>query len=132
MARVASTKIEVQDLEYVIEYLLVFTVSRRAYNSDTTITKGRNRVKLLQAALMLEKAMLELRDQEYLDTVDRICVDIEGVMVATLGTAEIQKLRTAIRQKRYKNNGFNRVFEEYQSTKSFLERKLINNYLVSK
>ena len=132
MARVASTKIDVQDLEYVIEYLLVFTFSRRAYSSDTTITKGKNRVKLLQSALTLEKAMLELRDQEYLDAVDRICVDIEGVMVATLGTAEIQKLRTAIRQKRYKNNGFNRVFEEYQSTKSFLERKLINNYLVSK
>ncbi|WP_397471754.1 hypothetical protein [Rheinheimera sp.] len=128
MARVASTKIEVQDLEYVIEYLLVFTVSRRAYSSDTTITKGKNRVKLLQAALTLEKAMLELRNQEYLNAVDRICVDIEGVMSATLGTAEIQKLRTAIRQKRYKNNGFNRALGEYQSTKSFLERKLINNY----
>ena len=89
-------------MEYVIEYLLVFTFSRRAYSSDTTITKGKNRVKLLQAALTLEKALLELRDQEYLDAVDRLCVDIEGVMTATLGPAEIQKLRTAVRQKRYK------------------------------
>ncbi len=79
MARVASTKIDVQDLEYVIEYLLVFTFSRRAYSSDTTITKGKNRVQLLQAALTLEKAMLELRDQEYLDAVHRVCVDIEGL-----------------------------------------------------
>ena len=92
MARVAATKIDVQDLEYVIEYLLVFTVSRRAYNSDTTITKGKNRVKLLQAALTLEKAMLELRDQEYLDAVDRVCVDIEGIMVAALCPADIQKV----------------------------------------
>ena len=84
MARVASTKTDVQDLEYVIEYLLVFTVSRRAYSSDTTITKGKNRVKLLQAALTLEKAMLELRDQEYLDAVDHVCVDIESIIAATL------------------------------------------------
>lgn len=120
MARVASTKIDVQDLEYVIEYLLVFTFSRRAYSCDTTITKGKNRVKLLQAALTLEKAMLELRDQEYLDAVDRVCVDIEGVMSATLGTTEIQKLRTAVRQKRYKNDGYSRADYEYESTKRFL------------
>ena len=78
MARVASTKIDVQDLEYVIEYLLVFTFSRRAYSSDTSITKGKNRAKLLQAALKLEKALLELRDQEYLDAVERVCVDVDG------------------------------------------------------
>lgn len=120
MARVASTKIDVQDLEYVIEYLLVFTVSRRAYSSDTTITKGKNRVKLLQAALTLEKALLELRDQEYLDAVERVCVDIEGVMAATLGTAEIQKLRSAIRQKRYKNDGYSRVHYEYLSSMSYI------------
>ena len=126
MARVASTKIDVQDLEYVIDYLLVFTFSRRAYSSDTTITKGKNRVKLLQAALKLEKAMLELRDQEYLDAVDRVCVDIEGVMVATLGTAEIHKLRTAIRQKRYKNNGYSRAAQEYESTKKYLLNRYFN------
>lgn len=126
MARVASTKIDVQDLEYVIEYLLVFTVSRRAYSSDTTITKGKNRVRLLQAALTLEKAMLELRDQEYLDAVDRVCVDIEGVMAATLGTAEIQKLRTAVRQKRYKNNGYSRADQEYESTKKYLLNRYFN------
>ena len=126
MARVASTKIDVQDLEYVIEYLLLFTVSRRAYSSDTTITKGKNRVKLLQAALNLEKAMLELRDQEYLDAVDRVCVDIEGVMVATLATAEIHKLRTAIRQKRYKNNGYSRADQEYESTKKYLLNRYFN------
>ncbi|HAW93629.1 MULTISPECIES: hypothetical protein [unclassified Arsukibacterium] len=120
MARVAATKIDVQDLEYVIEYLLVFTVSRRAYNSDTTITKGKNRVKLLQAALTLEKAMLELRDQEYLDAVDRVCVDIEGIMVAALCPADIQKLRSAIRQKRYKNDGYSRADYEYESTIRFL------------
>lgn len=122
MARVASTKIDVQDLEYVIEYLLVFTVSRRAYNSDTTITKGKNRVKLLQAALTLQKAMLELRDQEYLDVVGRVCVDIEGIIAATLSPADIQKLRSAIRQKRYKNDGFNRVLYEYESTKRYMIR----------
>ena len=120
MARVAATKIDVQDLEYVIEYLLVFTVSRRAYNSDTTITKGKNRVKLLQAALTLEKAMLELRDQEYLDAVDRVCVDIEGIMVAALCPADIKKLRSAIRQKRYKNDGYSRADYEYESTIRFL------------
>ena len=120
MARVASTKIDVQDLEYVIEYLLLFTVSRRAYSSDTTITKGKNRVKLLQAALNLEKAMLELRDQEYLDAVDRVCVDIEGIIAATLSPADIQKLRTVIRQKRYKNDGYSKADYEYESTKRFL------------
>ena len=126
MARVASTKIDVQDLEYVIEYLLVFTFSHRVYSSDTTITKGKNRVKLLQAALKLEKAMLELRDQEYLNAVDRVCVDIEGVMVATLGTAEIQKLRTAVRQKRYKNDGYSRADQEYESTKKYLLNRYFN------
>jgi hypothetical protein len=120
MARVASTKIDVQDLEYVIEYLLALIVSRRAYSCDTTITKGKNRVKLLQAALMLEKALLELRDQEYLDAVDRVCVDIEGIIAATLSPADIQKLRSAIRQKRYKNDGYSRADYEYESTKRFL------------
>jgi hypothetical protein len=124
MARIALTKIDVQDLEYVIEYLLVFTVSRRGYSSDTTITKGKNRVRLLQAALTLEKAMLELRDQEYLDAVNSVCVDIEGIMVAALCPADIHKLRTAIRQKRYKNNGFCRVFSEYESTKKYMLNKL--------
>ena len=126
MARVASTKIDVQDLEYVIEYLLLFTVSRRAYSSDTTITKGKNRVKLLQAALNLEKAMLELRDQEYLDAVDRVCVDVEGIIAATLSPADIQKLRTAIRQKRYKNDGYSRADQEYESTKKYLLNRYFN------
>ena len=123
MARVASSKIDVQDLEYVIEYLLVFIVSRRAYSSDTTITKGKNRVKLLQAALTLEKAMLELRDQEYLDAVDRVCVDIEGITAATLSLADFQKLRTSIRQKRYKNDGYSRVHYEYLSTMSYINAR---------
>lgn len=126
MARVASTKIDVQDLEYVIEYLLVFIVSRRAYSSDTTITKGKSRVRLLQAALTLEKAMLELHDQEYLDAVDRVCVDVEGIITATLSPADIQKLRIAIRQKRYKNDGYSRTEQEYESTKSFLQSKTYN------
>ena len=126
MARVASSKIDVQDLEYVIEYLLVFIVSRRAYSSDTTITKGKNRVKLLQAALTLEKAMLELRDQEYLDAVDRVCVDVEGIIVAAFSTADIQKLRTAIRQKRYKNDGYSRADQEYESTKKYLLNRYFN------
>jgi hypothetical protein len=125
MARVASTKIDVQDLEYVIEYLLVFTFSRRAYSSDTTITKGKNRVKLLQAALTLEKAMLELRDQEYLDAVERVCVDVEGIITATLSPSDIQKLRNAIRQKRYKSNGFNRAEQEYISTKQYMARRAL-------
>tara|TARA_R110002126_G_scaffold54466_2_gene147442 strand:- start:4098 stop:4478 length:381 start_codon:yes stop_codon:yes gene_type:complete len=120
MARVATTKVNVQDLEYVIEYLLVFTVSRRAYSSDTTITKGKNRVKLLQAALTLEEAMLELRDQEYLDAVDRVCVDVEGIIAAMLSPADIQKLRSAIRQKRYKNDGYSRAQYEYISTQRYL------------
>lgn len=120
MARVASTKIDVQDLEYVIEYLLLFTFSRRAYSSDTTITKGKNRVKLLQAALKLEKALLELRDQEYLDAVERVCVDVEGIITATFSPSDIQKLRIAIRQKRYKNDGYSRVHYEYLSTMSYI------------
>lgn len=126
MARLASTKIDVQDLEYVIEYLVVFTVSRRAYNGDTTITKGKNRVKLLQAALTLEKAMLELRDQAYLDAVDHVCVDVEDIIAATLSPADIQKLRSAIRQKRYKNNGYSRAAQEYESTKKYLLNRYFN------
>ena len=66
---------------------------------------------------------LELRDQEYLDAVDSVCVDIEGVMSATLSPADIQKLRTAIRQKRYKNDGYSRASYEYESTNMYLLAK---------
>lgn len=123
MARTVSNKIYTHDLEYVIEYLLVYTVSRRAYSNDSDLTRGRNRVKLLQAALTLERAMLELRDLEYLDAVDHVCIDVEGIMFATLKPSEIRKLRTAIRQKRYKNDGYSRVAYEYANTKEFLAKK---------
>lgn len=67
--------------------------------------------------------MLELRDQEYLDAVDRVCVDIEGITAATLSLADIQKLRTSIRQKRYKNDGYSRVHYEYLSTMSYINAR---------
>lgn len=123
MPKTLSTKISVADLEFVIEYLLVLSQSKRALEHDIPLYNSRNRIKLYEAAIRLEKSFLELRDQEFIDAINRVCVDIEGIVVSTMPADEIKKLKTAIRQKRYKNNDYNRLLNEYQSTLAFMAQR---------
>jgi hypothetical protein len=123
MTRIASTKISVADLEFVIEYLIFLSQSKRAFHLDIPLYKSRNRIKLYESAIRLETAMIEKRDQDFIDAIDHICVDIESIVKSTIPTDEIQRLKTAIRQKRYKNNDFNRLLNEYNSTQSFLAER---------
>ncbi|WP_290610297.1 hypothetical protein, partial [Arsukibacterium sp. UBA3155] len=71
-----------------------------------------------------ETALLEKRDEDFIDAIDRVCIDVEGIVVNAIPPEEIQRLKTAIRQKRYKNNDFNRLLSEYQSTLSFVDGRL--------
>lgn len=123
MPKTTSTKVSVADLEFVIEYLLVLSQSKRALEHDIPLYSSRNRLKLYEAAIRLEKSFLELRVQEFIDAVDRICVDVEGIIVSTIPAEEIKKLKTAIRQKRYKSNDYNRLLNEYQSTLQFMAQR---------
>ena len=116
MPKTLSTKTSVADLEFVIAYLLVLSQSKRALIHDIPLHNSRNRIKLYEAATRLEKSFVELRDQEFIDVINKVCVDIEGIIVATMPADEIKKLKIAIRQKRYKNNSYNRLLSEYQST----------------
>lgn len=123
MPKTLSTKISVADLEFVIEYLLVLSQSKRALEHDIPLYNSRNRIKLYEAAVRLEKSFLELRDQEFIDAINRVCADIEGIVVSTMPADEIKKLKTATRQKRYKNNDYNRLLNEYQSTLAFMTQR---------
>jgi len=116
MPKTTSTTVSVADLEFTIAYLLVLSQSKRALNHDVPLYKSRNRIKLYEAAIRLEKSFEGLRDQEFIDAINRVCVDIEGIIVSTIPAGEIKKLKSAIRQKRYKNNIYNRLLSEYQST----------------
>ena len=123
MARQTSTKIDVADLEFIIEYLILLAQSKRAFQLDIPLYKSVNRVKLYKAAISVETALLEKRDKDFIEAIDRVCVDVEGIVVNTIPRDEIQRLKTAIRQKRYKNNDFNRLLNEYQSTLKYLESR---------
>jgi len=123
MARQISTKIDVADLEFVIEYLILLAQSKRAFQLDIPLYKSVNRVKLYKAALCVETALLEKRDEDFIETIDRVCVDVEGVVANTIPRDEIQRLKTAIRQKRYKNNDFNRLLNEYINTIKYIKSR---------
>ncbi|MCO4322295.1 hypothetical protein [Aliidiomarina quisquiliarum] len=123
MSRTATTKISVADLDFVIQYLILLSQSKRAFKLDIPLYKSRNRIKLYESAILLETALIEKRDQDFIDAIDRICVDIEGIVKSTIPTDEIQRLKTAIRQKRYKNNEFNRLLNEYNNTLSYIAER---------
>lgn len=127
MSRTLTTKISVADLDFVIQYLILLSQSKRAFQLDIPLYKSRNRIKLYESAILLETALMEKKDQDFIDAIDRICVDIEGIVKSTIPTEEIQKLKTAIRQKRYKNNDFNRPLNEYNSTQTFLAERRLNS-----
>ncbi|WP_445769175.1 hypothetical protein [Rheinheimera sp.] len=97
MAKPTSTKISVADLEFVIEYLLVLSQSKRA--------------------------LLEERDQSFITAIDHVCNDVEGIITTAIPVEDVQKLKTAIRQKRYKNNDYRRLYIECQSTLDFMARR---------
>lgn len=123
MAKQTSTKITPADLEFVVEYLILLSQSKRALKLDIPLYKSRDRIKLFEAAIRIETAMLEKKDQDFIDAIDRLCVDVEGIVTSSIPNNEIQKLKTAIRQKRYKNNEFKRVLFEYQSTLDFMTNR---------
>lgn len=123
MAKQTSTKINVADLEFVIEYLVLLAQSKRALQLDIPLYKSVNRIKLFKAAVCIETALLEKQDKDFIEAIDRVCVDVEGIVANTIPRDEIQRLKTAIRQKRYKNNDFNRLLNEYQSTLKYLESR---------
>ena len=123
MAKQTSTKINAADLEFVIEYLILLAQSKRALQQDIPLYKSQNRIKLYQAAIHVETALLEKRDQEFINVIERVCIDVENIITSTIANDEIQRLKTAIRQKRYKNNDFKRVFFEYKSTIDFITNR---------
>ena len=123
MAKQTSTKINVADLEFVIEYLVLLAQSKRALQLDIPLYKSVNRIKLFKAVICIETALLEKQDKDFIEAIDRVCVDVEVIVANTIPRDEIQRLKTAIRQKRYKNNDFNRLLNEYQSTLKYLESR---------
>uniref|UniRef100_A0A486XN37 Uncharacterized protein n=1 Tax=Rheinheimera sp. BAL341 TaxID=1708203 RepID=A0A486XN37_9GAMM len=123
MAKPTSTRISVADLEFVIEYLLVLSQSKRALQNDIPLYSSKNRIKLYEAAIRIEQALLEERDEDFVAAIDHVCTDVEGIITTTIPVEDVQKLKTAIRQKRYKNNDYRRLYMEYQSTLDFMARR---------
>lgn len=110
MARPLSTEITIEDLEYAVEHLI-----RLAYSPDratsaapkkagSAIWLPENRLALLQIAQSVENLRSEsgLIYAEIVEPAERACVDLEGVIKKTLKPDDIKRMRTAIRQKRFK------------------------------
>lgn len=122
MPKSPSYKVSVSDLDFVIQYLLLMSHSHRGTQGAKRIYVSKERIKLYEAAIRIEDALLNKRDQEFIDTIDRVCLDVEAIMKRSIPTSELARVRTAIRQKRYKNNVYNRLQHEYDATLEYINK----------
>lgn len=109
MSRSQSFLVSPDDLSYVISYLLVLCVSTRVYKAHKNtpnISRPQNKVDLFAIASAVELAILNDRDEQYIDKIDRLCVDVSILLRKVLSPSEMAQMRTSIRQKRYRSDGF--------------------------
>lgn len=107
MARVASTKIDVEDLEFAVEYLIRLSYSSlRVGKFEKKSSIVVEREEILEVALEVERllGMVAIGDTEgFVKRVDSCCTRLESVIKKTINASGLQKMRTAIRQKRLRN-----------------------------
>lgn len=108
MARVASTKIDVEDLEFAVEYLVRLSYSSlRVSKFEENRSIVAEREEILEVALEVERlvGMVAIGDTEgFVKRVDSCCTRLEIVIKKTINNSGLQKMRTAIRQKRLRNS----------------------------
>lgn len=131
MARTQSYKIDIADLEYCFEYLIVLAFSpMRVYasikdSSARRVTASNHKIKLYKIGIEIEKLFSE--HHEYSTTVEKceqLKIDLEGIIMVTLDKEELAKMRTSIRQKRFKETP-RRLFSEYAYAKQKLDESLL-------
>lgn len=107
MARVASTKIDVEDLEFAVEYLIRLSYSSLRvgkFEKNSSIVVEREEI--LEVALEVERlvGMAAIGDTGgFVKRVDSCCTRLESVIKKTINASGLQKMRTAIRQKRLRS-----------------------------
>ena len=109
MPRQFSFNVDANDLDYTIEYLMLLSRSTRASANNVSLYGGNIRIELYKAAIRLEEALLTKHDSEFLEALQRICLDVEGIIRKAMPIAAIRKMKTAIRQKRHQNPYYNRI-----------------------
>ncbi len=118
-----KTQISVADLDFTVQYLLVLSQSNRALRGNIPLYKSVHKITLYNIASDIEKALLTKTDRDFTEAIEKSCKDVEQLIINTIPKSEIGRLKTAIRQKRYQNNLFNRVLSQYNSTLEFLLEK---------
>ena len=118
MARTASTKIAPEDLEHAVEHLIRLAYSPlRAGNVEEKHSIVVDREEILEVALEVERllGMAAIGDSEgFLKRVDSCCTRLETVIKKTINKDGLQKMRTAIRQRRF-NSPPSRIADQYKS-----------------
>lgn len=130
MARTQSYKIDIADLEYCFEYLIVLAFSpMRVYasikdSSARRVTASKHKIKLYKIGTDIETLISEHHDyKKIVEKCEQLKTDLEGIIKVALDNEELAKMRTSIRQKRYKA-GQNRLFSEYSYAAQKLELPL--------
>lgn len=122
MARTIKKTIDVEDLEFVVEYLVRLSYSPvRAGKVDEKSSITVKRVDILEMALETEKlielAVINEVGPDFVTRVDRCCRGIESVIEKTLNKEGLQNMRLGIRQMRHKNPP-GKIPEKYQAVLS--------------
>ncbi|WP_373877272.1 hypothetical protein, partial [Shewanella xiamenensis] len=84
-----------------------------AYGPQNDVTLKMPAFEWVHVQLHQQKGMISLSPPT-------IC---NSAVKSTIPTDEMQRLKTAIRQKRYKNNEFNRLLNEYNNTLSYIAER---------
>ena len=122
MARSLKKNIDVEDLEYAVEYLVRLSYSPlRAGKVDEKSSIAIKRVDILAVALETEKlidlAVANDIRPDFVERVDRCCRGIESVISETLNKEGFQNMRLGIRQMRHRKLAV-RIPEKYHAALS--------------
>jgi len=122
MARTIKKSIDVEDLEYAVEYLVRLSYSPlRAGKVDEKSSISVKRVDILEIALeterLIERAVVNELGPDFVTRVDRCCRGVENVIEKTLNKEGFQNMRLGIRQMRHKNPP-GKIPEKYQAALS--------------
>lgn len=108
MPRTLSRKIEVKDLEYVVEHVVRLAYSNvRAGEVEEEYSIVVEREIILEIALETERLKGLALDgnpgENFVARVDHCCDSLESVIKKTVNPVGMKKMRSAIRQKRHGN-----------------------------
>lgn len=119
MARPISTAIAVEDLEFAIEHLIRLAYSpvrAGSVEGKHSITVDREELLLiaLEVEQLIEASVIGDPGQGFTKRVDQCCSRLESVIKKTINRDGLNKLRVAIRQKRF-NSPPGRIAARYRA-----------------